>query len=277
MQNSIAQDECLASYFKSIKAIALITREEEEILSRKIAHGDLRARQRLIEANLRLVVRIARSMWNPSLSLIDLIQEGNIGLMKAAEKFDGARKVKFSTYAAWWIRQSIGRSLINTERTIRLPHRKEELIRKIQAEKSIMSQTLKRQPSTKEISAKLGIPEKKLNDVLVFSERITGFESQVDQDTVSVLDYYEDYTYSPERLFNQHVVQEQTVHLLSLLQDREREVVRQRFEIEGNERRSLKQMGGTMKLSPETVRHIEKRALKKLQVEAAKGYLCLTA
>ena len=277
MQSSIVQDECLASYFRSIKAIRLLTREEEEILSRKIAHGDLAARKRLIEANLRLVVRIARAMWNPSLSLIDLIQEGNIGLMKAAEKFDGRRKVKFSTYAAWWIRQSIGRSLINTERTIRLPHRKEELIRKVQAEKSIMSQTLKRQPSTKEISVKLGIPEKKLNDVLIFSERITGFESQVDQDTVSVLDFYEDYTYSPEKLFNQRVVKEQTTHILSLLQDREREVISQRFEIEGKERRSLKQMGGAMRLSPETVRHIEKRALKKLQTEAAKGYLCLIA
>ncbi len=277
MQSSIGHDECLASYFKSIKTIRLLTREEEEVLSRKIAHGDLAARKRLIEANLRLVVRIARSMWNPSLSLVDLVQEGNIGLMKAAEKFDGRRKVKFSTYAAWWIRQSIGRSLVNTERTIRLPHRKEELIRKVQAEKSILSQKLNRQPSMKEISVKLGIPEKKLNDVLVFSERIGGFESQVDQDTVSVLDFYEDYTYSPERLFNQRVVKEQTVHLLSLLQDREREVVSQRFEIEGKERRSLKQMGGMMKLSPETVRHIEKRALKKLQTEAAKGYLCLTA
>ena len=96
MQNLAANDESLASYFKSIKSIRLLSREEEEILSRKIAQGDTAARKRLIEANLRLVVRIARTMWNPSLSLIDLIQEGNIGLMKAAEKFDGSRKVKFS-------------------------------------------------------------------------------------------------------------------------------------------------------------------------------------
>ena len=277
MQNLAANDECLSSYFRSIKAIRLLTREEEELLSRKIAHGDQAARRRLIEANLRLVVRIARSMWNPSLSLIDLIQEGNIGLMKAAEKFDGGRKVKFSTYAAWWIRQSIGRSLVNTGRAIRLPHRKEELIRKVQAEKSIMSQTLKRQPSSREISAKLGIPEKKLNDVLIFSERVTGFESQADQDTVNVLDMYEDYTYSPEKLFGEHMVHEQTRQLLSVLPAREKDVIRQRFEIEGHERRSLKQMGCEMGLSPETVRHIEKRALRRLQEEAAKGYLCLTA
>lgn len=277
MQNLAANDECLSSYFRSIKGIRLLTREEEEVLSRKIAHGDQAARRRLIEANLRLVVRIARSMWNPSLSLIDLIQEGNIGLMKAAEKFDGGRKVKFSTYAAWWIRQSIGRSLVNTGRAIRLPHRKEELIRKVQAEKSIMSQTLQRQPSSKEISAKLGIPEKKLNDVLVFSERVAGFESQADQDTVNVLDLYEDYTYSPEKIFGEHIVREQTRQLLSVLPAREKDVIRQRFEIEGHERRSLKQMGCEMGLSPETVRHIEKRALKRLQEEATKGYLCLTA
>ncbi|HWR12099.1 MAG TPA: RNA polymerase sigma factor RpoD/SigA [Rectinemataceae bacterium] len=277
MSNLTTSDECLSSYFKSIKGIKLLTREEEESLSIKIAHGDQAARKRLIEANLRLVVRIARSMWNPSLTLTDLIQEGNIGLMKAAEKFDGARKVKFSTYAAWWIRQSISRSLVNTGRAIRLPHRKEELIRKVQAEKSIMSQALNRQPSSKEISAKLGIPEKKLNEVLVFSERVASLESQVDEDTIDLLDMYEDFTYAPEKLFGEHIAREQTVQLLSVLQDRERNVINQRFEIDGRSRRSLKQMGLEMRLSPETVRHIEKRALKKLQTEAAKGYLCLTA
>jgi RNA polymerase primary sigma factor len=277
MNNLAKNDECLSSYFKSIKSIKLLTREEEEMLARKISQGDQRARERLIEANLRLVIRIARSMWNPSLSLVDLIQEGNIGLMKAAEKFDGTRNVKFSTYAAWWIRQSISRSLINTERTIRLPHRKEELIKKIHAERSILSQTLHRQPTTKEISDKLGIAEKKLNDIMVFSERIGGFESQVDQDTVNLLDMLEDFTYSPESVFDDITIHEETRDLLATLQKREREVVCQRFEIDGAERTSLKQMGATMGLSPETVRHIEKKALTKMRQEAEKNYLCLTA
>jgi len=277
MQHLATNDESLASYFRSIKSIGLLNREEEEILSRKIAQGDDSARTRLIEANLRLVVRIARSMWNPSLSLTDLIQEGNIGLMKAAEKFDGSRNVKFSTYAAWWIRQSIGRSLVNTGRAIRLPHRKEELIRKVQAERSIMSQTLQRQPTSGEISEKLGIPEKKLNDVLMFAEHIAGFEAQVDQDSYTILDLYEDYTYSPETLFSETIVAEQTDRLLSVLKERERYVISQRFELGGHKRQSLKRMGSRMGLSPETVRHIEKRALQRLNTEASKGYLCMTA
>ena len=277
MQYRSTDDECLTSYFASIKPIKLLSREEEEMLSARIAKGEKAARRRLIEANLRLVVRIARSMWNPSLSLLDLIQEGNIGLMKAADKFDGTRNAKFSTYAAWWIRQAIGRSLVNTERTIRLPHRKEELIKKVQAEKSIMSQTLNRQPTAREISAKLGISEKKLDDVLVFAERVSGFEAQGDQDSISILDVYEDYTYAPERLFGEAIAHEQAARFLSNLQPRERNVINQRFGIGGRDRRSLKQMGSEMRLSPETVRHIEKRALKKMHAEAEKAYLCLSA
>lgn len=277
MNHLAADDNCLTSYFKSIKPIKLLTREEEEGLAKRIARGDKDAKRRLVEANLRLVVRIARSMWNPSLSLIDLIQEGNIGLMKAAERFDGGRNVKFSTYAAWWIRQAISRALVNTERAIRLPHRKEELIKKAQAERSSLSQTLKRQPTTQEISEKLGVEKDMLEDVLRFAEQVGSFEPAADQDLPGVLDLFEDFTYSPERAFDAMVVKEQTRHLLSLLQERERAVLSSRFELEGQGRLSLKRMGGRMGLSPETVRHIEKRALQKLKDEASKGYLCLSA
>jgi len=197
--------------------------------------------------------------------------------MKAAERFDGGRRVKFSTYAAWWIRQSISRSLVNTERTIRLPHRKEDLIRKAQAERSMLSQSLKRQPTTREISDRLGIDRKQLDDVLFFAEKIGSFEAAPDQDGPGLIDLYEDFTYSPERVFGTLVIKEQSRHLLSLLQERERAVLNERFELEGSGRASLKKMGGKMGLSPETVRHIEKRALKKLQAEASKGYLCLSA
>ncbi|MDX9827204.1 MAG: sigma factor-like helix-turn-helix DNA-binding protein, partial [Spirochaetia bacterium] len=149
--------------------------------------------------------------------------------------------------------------------------------RKVQAEKSIMSQTLQRQPSSGEISEKLGISEKKLNDTLMFADRISGFEAQTEQDSFSILDLYEDFTYSPETLFDQTMAGEQTKRLLSVLKERERFVISHRFELGGRKRQSLKRMGSRMGLSPETVRHIEKRALQRLHTEASKGYLYLSA
>ncbi|HEY9054019.1 MAG TPA: RNA polymerase sigma factor RpoD/SigA [Rectinemataceae bacterium] len=272
-----ALDECLSKYYASIKSIRLLNREEEEDLSRRIAKGDSDARKRLIEANLRLVVRIAKSMWNPSLSLLDLIQEGNLGLMKAAERFDGSRKVKFSTYAAWWIRQGISRSLVNTERTIRLPHRKEELIRKARAERSILSQSLKRQPTSAEISARLGLEPRQLEELLQLAERPSTLEAGGDIESSSLLDTYEDFTYSPEREFDRTMALDSARTLMNTLQAREKTVIACRFELNGSGRLSLKRMGSMMGISPETVRHIEKQALAKLRAEASKAYACMSA
>jgi RNA polymerase primary sigma factor len=285
MCNRQNNDETLSAYYRSIRQIKLLTKEEEETLAHRIAKGDNQARQRLIEANLRLVVRVARSMWNPALSLTlaDVIQEGNIGLMKAAQKFDGDRNVRFSTYAVWWIRQAINRALINTGRTIRLPHRKEQLIKKIHAERNVLSQTLKRTPTLSELSTRLGLPEEKIEELLSLSAQVASFDPPVDYDegeladSFGVLDTYEDFTYAPERAFDRVVLKEQTETLLSTLSDKERYVVEQRFELNGKSRKSLKKMGKDMNISPETVRLIEKRALKALQNEVEKGYLCLTA
>jgi len=279
MRTMQTSDETLSAYFRSIRHIRLLSREEEEQLAHRISKGDEKARQRLIEANLRLVVRVAHSMWNPSLSLADMIQEGNIGLMKAAQKFDGDRNVRFSTYAVWWIRQSISRAIINTGRTIRLPHRKEQLVKKIHAEKNALSQSLKRAPTQSELSVRVGIPENTMQELLAMAEMVSGFDlaREENQETLSVLDTYEDYTYAPEKAFSHTVLREQTNAMLSQLGDRERCIIEQRFEINGKCRKSLKNMGKDMNLSPETVRHIEKKALQKLQIEAEKGYLCLTA
>jgi len=269
--------ESLASYFKSIKSKRLLSRDEEEALSQNILRGDTAARQALIEGNLRLVIKIAKSMWNPSLSLADLIQEGNIGLMKAAEKYDGKRNVRFSTYASWWIRQSISRSVINTGRAIRLPHRKEAMVKKIQAVKSVMSQELKREPYPEEVAARIGIEIKDMEQILVFTERVFNLENQVEEEELSILEKYEDYSFSPERLFEKALIKQQTASILAELKERERFVVSRRFELDGQERPSLKQMGLEMGLSPETVRHIEKQALQKLKTEAERSLLFLTA
>lgn len=277
MTHITENNESLVSYFKSIQSKRLLSRDEEASLSRKILKGDTAARQALIEGNLRLVIKIAKSMWNPSLTLVDLIQEGNIGLMKAAEKYDGKRNVRFSTYASWWIRQSIARSIINTGRTIRLPHRKEAMVKKIQAVKSVMSQELKREPSAEEIAARVGIEMKDMEQILVFTERVCNLENLVEEEELSILEKYEDYSYSPERLFEKAFLQQQTARILAELKEKERLVVSRRFELGGQKRPSLKQMGKEMNLSPETVRHIEKRALQKLKTEADKGLLYLTA
>lgn len=277
MTHITENNESLASYFKSIKSKQLLSRDEEEALSRKILRGDTAARQALIEGNLRLVIKIAKSMWNPTLSLADLIQEGNIGLMKAAEKYDGKRNVRFSTYASWWIRQSISRSVINTGRAIRLPHRKEAMVKKIQAVKSVMSQELKREPYPEEVAARIGIEIKDMEQILVLTERVFNLENQVEEEELSILEKYEDYSFSPERLFERALIKQQTACILAELKERERLVVSRRFELEGQKRPSLKQMGMEMGLSPETVRHIEKRALQKLKTEAERSLLFLTA
>jgi len=154
-------DEGLELYFESIRKIPLVSRQEESILAGKIAKGDKTALNRLVEGNLRLVVRIAKSMWTPPYSLLDLIQDGNIGLVKAAERFDATQNVKFSTYAVWWIRQSISRSMVNTGRQIRLPHRKEDALRRINAIKVRKSLEISRTPTQKNSRRRWAAPRPK--------------------------------------------------------------------------------------------------------------------
>jgi RNA polymerase primary sigma factor len=277
MQTTLDYDESLSLYYHSIKKIRLLSEDEEKMLGTRALKGDTSARKRIVEANLRLVVRIARTMWKPGLSLVDLVQDGNIGLMKAAEKFDPGRNVRFSTYAVWWIRQSITRSLINTGRTIRLPHRKEEMLKKLQATTSILSQRLQSPPTSGQLSEALGISVSSVDKLRGYSENVGKLETISDQDSVNLLDMYEDYTFAPETVFQAAVLKEQTIRLLDVLQVNEKKVICERFELSGKAKKSLKQVGREMGLSPETVRHLEKKAIGKLRGEASKGYLCMTA
>ncbi len=256
--------ESLKAYCASIRAIGLLTTEEEKDLSNRIAKGSEQARARLIEGNLRLVIKIAKSYRNSGMPLVDLIQEGNIGLIKAAERFDGARNVRFSTYAAWWIRQSIMRALVNTGRTIRLPHRKEELLKHIQATIGIMSQKLKRNPTTAELASELNLPEAELNEL----RSMAGTPSTLERDNEeegSLLEVYEDFSYSPEVEFEKAYLREETEKLLMELEAKERDILATRFELFGRARKTLKQMGAELGISPETVRQAEKRAVSKLR------------
>lgn len=256
--------ESLKAYCASIRAIGLLTTEEEKSLADRIAQGSGEARARLIEGNLRLVIKIAKAYRTTGMPLMDLIQEGNIGLIKAAERYDGARNVRFSTYATWWIRQSIMRALVNTGRAIRLPHRKEELLKHIQATIGIMSQKLKRSPTTAELATELNMPAAELGELCSMGIAPSALERD-NEDEGSLLEVYEDFSYSPEREFEKSYIREETEKLLLELEEKERGILATRFELFGCARKTLKQMGAELGISPETVRQAEKRAVSKLR------------
>jgi RNA polymerase primary sigma factor len=262
-------DESLELYFDSIRKIPLVSRQEEAILAGKIAKGDKAALKRLVEGNLRLVVRIAKSLWSPPHSLLDLIQEGNIGLVKAAERFDAGKNVKFATYAVWWIRQSISRSLVNTGRQIRLPHRKEDALRRINAIKMRKSLEISRTPTEEEVAQEMGCSEAEVSAILHMGDQPVALE-QAGEDELSVLDVYEDWRYNPEREIEKSNIAWQSSWLLSTLPMREREVVSRRFGLGSGREQSLKAVGSVVGCSAETVRHIEKKALQSLWHTAAR-------
>jgi RNA polymerase primary sigma factor len=264
-----ATDDILQTYFTQIKKIPLLSFEEELELSRQIQAGDSAARQKLIEANLRLVVKIACSYKTPDVAFMDIIQEGNMGLMYATEKYDHKRHFRFSTYAHWWIRQFITRFLTNKRRAIRLPHRKEEVLRKIQQNIHALTQRLSRQPSDQEIADDLGISVEEVNFVLNMTSSQLPLEiADEEDDTLSILELHEDYTYSPECEFFRQFSRDDTLRILNRLQANEKWVLVYRFQLNGGKKCTLRNIGNKLGLSPETVRQIEIRALKKMRTHA---------
>jgi len=254
INESSSSDDSLRSYYAAIKRIPLLTAEEERELSALVFSGSEEARRRLIEANLRLVVKIARGFVTPDMPLLDLIQEGNLGLIKAAEKYDGARNVRFSTYASWWIKQAITRSLVNSRRAIRLPHRKEELLKRIQRTYSILTQVLQREPTSQEIADELRVPAEAIADVVGMAASLVSLETEGDEDSGSVIDVYEDYSYSPDGELMKSCAREETINMLEVLLEKEKRILMYRFEFLGGRRHTLKSIGAELGISPETVR-----------------------
>ena len=258
-------DDNLKAYFSQIKAARLLTFEEELSLSRRIQAGDEDARRQLIESNLRLVVRIAKNYLTPEVSILDLIQEGNIGLMRAVGKYDFHKNVRFSTYASWWIKQAIVRSLSNKTRVIRLPHRQEEKLRKINKVYNTLSQVLMREPTLVEIAEEIGLEENEVAVIINSSSSVASLDSSASTENGSLHDMIEDMSFNPDRELMRRTVREDTMKLLDGLQDKEKQILLYRFSFLSGKRHTLKKIGDELGISPETVRQIEIRALKKLR------------
>ena len=258
------EKDALKSYFEQIKKTTLLDFDEEKLLSRKIQAGDKEAHRMLVEANLRLVVKIAKTFLTSDISLMDLIQEGNLGLIKAADKYDYRKNVRFSTYASWWIKQSIVRSLSNKRRAIRLPHRKEEILRKITKTVNTLCQELMHEPSVAEVAGALGIQEEEIASIMNISNTPVSFDGEATKDSGSLQEIFEDYSYNPDRELMRTSLKEETMRFLKCLEEKEREILLHRYSFYGGRKYTLKSIGDKMGISPETVRQIEIRALKKL-------------
>jgi RNA polymerase primary sigma factor len=261
-----SQDESLAQYFEEISKTPLLTFEQELELSRRVQAGDATARQRLIQANLRLVVKIAKAYSRYGTAFLDLIQEGNLGLINAAGKFDYRKNVRFSTYASWWIKQSIVRALVNKNRMIRLPHRKEESLRKLMA-KLAESAAAKTTPTVDELSAYLRLGKEEVLALLELAGSVTSLDKEVGDEAVSLIELVEDRSYQPENEYFVHEFVADTKRLLDTLAERERDVLLCRYAFEGEKKKTLKTIGEQLGLSAETVRQMEIRALEKLRVQ----------
>jgi len=267
-QSVESKEDTLRAYFAQIKKSRLLTFEEELALSKQVLDGDDAAQQTLIEANLRLVVRIAKKYMTRDVALLDLIQEGNLGLIKAASKYDFHKRVRFSTYASWWIKQAIVRALSNKRRTIRLPHRKEEKLRKINKAYNSLSQELKRTPNIEEIAEELGLKTREVETIVQLSNAVVSLDGPSQEDSGTLQDVIEDNSYMPEKDLLRENLRERTLKFLETLLDKEKQILLYRFAFYGGKKYTLKRIGDEMGISPETVRQIEIRALKKLKESA---------
>jgi RNA polymerase primary sigma factor len=259
--------DSLRLYLRSIGRVPLLSGEEEVALAKLIERGDMRAKQHMVEANLRLVVSIAKGYVGRGLTLLDLIQEGSLGLIRAVEKFDYRRGYKFSTYATWWIRQAVTRSLADKGRTIRIPvHMVERLNRLIHAERRLIQQ-LGREPSVAEIASELECPVREIRDVMRMAQQPVSLEKPVGGEEDSELaDFVEDVSAeSPFEIASESLRRENIARVLASLPRREREVIEMRYGIVGGRSRTLEEVGRAFNITRERVRQIENRTLKKLQ------------
>ncbi len=254
-------------YLKEIGKVNLLSAQEEVALAQRIADGDEEARQELTNANLRLVVSIAKRYVGKGMAFLDLIQEGNLGLLKAVEKFDYTKGYKFSTYATWWIRQAITRAIADQARTIRIPVHMVETINKIMRTSRVLVQELGRDPTTAEIAAKLGMTEEKVTEILKIAQDPVSLETPIGEEDDSHLgDFIPDEdAQAPEDMASYMLLREQLLEVLDTLTERESRVLKLRFGLEDGRPHTLEEVGDIFKVTRERIRQIEAKALRKLR------------
>ena len=260
-------DDPVRMYLKEIGKIKLLKPEEELELAKKMAAGDAEARRRMSEANLRLVVSIAKRYVGRGMQLLDLIQEGNLGLMKAVEKFDYTKGYKFSTYATWWIRQSITRAIADQARTIRIPVHMVETINRVLRTSHSMVQTLGREPTTQEVADELHMDLQKVEEIMKIAQEPVSLETPIGEEEDSHLgDFIQDDEASqPSEEASYTLLREQLEEVLGTLTDREQEVLRMRFGLRDGKPHTLEEVGKEFDVTRERIRQIESKALRKLR------------
>ena len=263
-------DDSVRLYLREIGKIPLLSAEEEMALARRIIEGDKKAKDKMAEANMRLVVSIAKRYSGRGLDFLDLIQEGNTGLLRAVEKFDPDKGFKFSTYATWWIRQAITRAIADQARTIRIPVHMVETINKLLRTQRRMTQELNREPTIDELAKELDMEPEKIEYVIKIKQDISSLDAGAGrdgEDDDSVLQDFivDEDTVSPEDSASNQLLKEQVQDILSSLSDREQKIVRMRFGLDNGKNHTLEEVGQEFAVTRERIRQIEAKALAKLR------------
>ena len=265
--DGISIEDPVRMYLKEIGKVPLLSAEEEIELAKRMENGDQEAKKRLAEANLRLVVSIAKRYVGRGMLFLDLIQEGNLGLIKAVEKFDYRKGYKFSTYATWWIRQAITRAIADQARTIRIPVHMVETINKLIRVSRQLLQELGREPTPEEISEEMGMPVDRVREILKISQEPVSLETPIGEEEDSHLgDFIQDDNVPvPAEAASFTLLREQLVEVLGTLTEREQKVLRLRFGLDDGRARTLEEVGKEFKVTRERSRQIEAKALRKLR------------
>jgi RNA polymerase primary sigma factor len=264
-EEGVATDS-VRTYLKEIGGVSLLSAKDEVRLAKLIEKGDQDAKNALIEANLRLVVSVAKRYMGRGLSLLDLVQEGNLGLIRAVEKFDYRKGFKFSTYATWWIRQAVSRAVADQARTIRIPVHMVDAINRVTRTQRALLQDLGRDPTIAEIGAELGLPPARVEELLKLARETVSLEAPMGDSDASLADFIEDDpARQPEAIAAEKIMKEDLAKTLAGLPERDRRIIELRYGLNGNEPMTLEQVGQEFGVTRERIRQMEIKTLRRLQ------------